>query len=122
MRNSLRLLHITLAVAGGALVAACGLADLFRPTGPADVVITYTGPTLMSVNETTLVAVSVTVAGQPLPTPRLWITSSDTTIAVLRGDTLIARDNGTDTLTIRLAGSIYTDSLPTLLQQVRVIP
>jgi hypothetical protein len=122
MRNSLWLRHITFAVAGGTVLAACGLADLFRPPGPADVVITYTGPTMMSVDETTLVAVNVTVAGQPLPSPRLWITSSDTTITVLRGDTLIARDHGTATLTIRLTGSIYTDSLPTLLQQVRVIP
>jgi hypothetical protein len=120
----MRLRHIIAALGAPVLAAACGLTDLFQSPGPSDVALTYTGPAVLNVDDRTPVAVSVLVGGSSLPNPRLLITSSDTAIIALSadGDTLIARSRGFDTLTIRLLGSIYTDSFPTILQPIRVNP
>jgi len=117
----MRLRLMMLALCG---CTACGLADLFKPAAITDVQITYTGPTTVSVADTFPLAVAVQIGGATIPVPRLWVTSSDTTILALSGggDTVIARARGFDTLTIRLLGSIYTDSFPTIRQGIRVNP
>lgn len=102
---------------------ACGFGDLFRSPGAGDVVLTYTGTDVMTVGERAPVAVMVTVGGSTFSNPRLLITSSDTIIALSpNDDTLIAVARGVDTLTITFLSSILTDSLPTILQPVRVNP
>lgn len=113
----------TIAVLGtGVVLVSCGFADLFSSGEIGDLTVTYTGPTNMSVGDTVPVSVTVTVGGTPLTDARIWITSSDTSIIALsaHSDTLIARAKGFDTLTIRVVASIFTDTLPTLLQQVHV--
>ena len=106
------------------VLVSCGLADLLDPGKIGDVVIAYSGPDVVSVGDTVPISVTVTAGGTPLTDALLWITSSDTSIVSLsaRGDTLFARDRGFDTLTIRVVASIFTDSFPTLLQPVRVLP
>jgi hypothetical protein len=103
---------------------SCGFADLFDSGKIGDVVIAYSGPTVVSEGDTVPISVTVTVGGTPLANSLLWVTSSDTSIIALssRSDTLFARNKGFDTLTIRVVASIFTDSFPTLLQPIRVQP
>ncbi|MGH7520833.1 MAG: hypothetical protein ACREMI_06115 [Gemmatimonadales bacterium] len=120
----MRLGHILPALGCGAFAIGCGLAEVFRSPGPRDVVLTYTGPTMVSVDDRIPVTVTVTIDGASFADPRLSVTSSDTSIIVLspQSDTLIVRGIGFDTLTIRFVASIFTDSVPTILQQIRVNP
>ncbi len=120
----MRLRHILPALGCSAFVVGCGLAEVFGSPKVGNVVLTYAGPTTVYVNDTIPVVVNVTVAGASVPNLHLSITSSNTSIIVLsaRSDTLIARSRGLDTLTIKLVASIFTDSFPTILQQIRVNP
>ena len=121
---SMRFRQTIAAVGTGIVVVSCGFADLFNSAKIGDIAVIYTGPTIVTVGDTVPVSVTVIAGGTPFTGGRLWITSSDTSIIALsaRSDTLFARDNGTDTLTIRVVASIFTDSFPTLVQQVRVQP
>jgi len=112
------------AIGTGIVLVSCGLADLLNSEKVGDVTVTSTGPTVLRVGDTVPFSVTVTTGGAPLSNALLWITSSDTSILALSlgSDTLFARDNGFDTLTIRVVASIFTDSFPTLLQQIRVLP
>jgi hypothetical protein len=112
------------AIGTGVVLVSCGFADLFNSEKIGDVTVTYTGPTLLHVGDTVPVSVTVTTGGTSLTNALLVISSSDTSILALspRSDTLFARDNGFDTLTIRVVASIFTDSFPTLVQQIRVQP
>lgn len=120
----MRLRHIAPALGGSIVILACGFGDLFRSPGEGEVVLTYTGSDMLRVGDRVPIAVTVTVGGASYSNPRLSITSSDTTIIALTptGDTLVAQSNGQSTLTIKFLTSMLTDSLPTLLQQVRVNP
>ena len=107
-----------------AVASACGLGDLLSGPGLGGVVLIYTGPTSLRRGDTIPVAVTVQVDSEPLPTPPLWVTSSDTSIiAVLPGDSIAARAIGVAKLTIRYVSAIFTDSLPTIVvPDVRVLP
>lgn len=120
----MRLKQVGLTLSGALLLVACGLGDVFTSPGIGDVVLAYTGPTAMSVDDRAAIAVSVTVAGGTIPNPRVFVESSDSTILTVTpgGDSIVAVSRGFDTLTIRYVASIFTDSFPTLRQQVRVIP
>lgn len=108
----------------GVVLFACGFADLFDSSKIGDIVVAYTGPDVMAVGDTVPVSMTVTAGGTPLTNARLWITSSDTSIVAVssRSDTLFAKARGFDTLTIRVVASIFTDTVPTILQQIRVVP
>jgi len=120
----MRLRHILPALGGGALLLGCGFADLFNSAQVGNVVLTYTGPTTLSVDERAPISVTVTIDGAVISKPRLAIATADPTILTLSptGDTLVAVSHGFDTLTVRLVASIYTDSFPTIKQQIRVNP
>ncbi|PYP45867.1 MAG: hypothetical protein DMD50_10000 [Gemmatimonadetes bacterium] len=121
-------MRLALTVVGGMAALAtlaCGFADVFRPAGPEPVTITYVGATTLHRDSTVPFSVVVEVGGGPLPTPRLQITSSDTSIFGLTAgqDSLVAKSRvATATLTIRLESSILTDSAPTLAQSIKVLP
>lgn len=115
----------TIAAMGtGVVLVSCGFADLFDSGKIGDVVIVYSGPTVVSAGDTVPISITVTTGETPLTGMLLWITSSDTSIATLsaRSDTLFAKSKGFDTLTIRVVASIFTDSFPTLVQPIRVQP
>jgi len=117
--------RLALTVVGGMAALACGFADVFRAAGPEAVTITYVGATTLHRDSTVPFSVVVEVGGGPLPTPRLQITSSDTSIFGLTAgqDSLVAKSRvATATLTIRLESSILTDSAPTLAQSIKVLP
>jgi hypothetical protein len=120
----MRLGHILPALGCGAFAIGCGLAEVFRSPALRDVVLAYTGPTTVKVDDRIPISVTVTIGGASFADPRLSVTSSDTSIIVLspQSDTLIARRMGFDTLTIKFVASIFTDSVPTIVQQIRVNP
>jgi len=116
--------RLALVVVGGMAALACGFADVFRPAGPAPVTITYVGDTVLHRDSTVPFSVVVEAGGGPIPGPRLRMTSSDTSIFDLTAgqDSLLAKRNGTATLTIRVESSILTDSAPPLAQPLKVLP
>lgn len=116
---------IRLALAGMAVGAlGCGLVDLFRPSGPEGVVLTYEGPT--DIPEGAVVAFRIVVrAGDALlPNPRLLLSVDDTTGLALRGgDSLAGKVRGTRaTLIAQLHNSLLGDSLPSLHTIISVRP
>ena len=114
----------TLAVVCGATALACGLADVFRSSGVAQVTITYTGDSVLHRDSTVPFGVVVTAGGTELDRPHLDFASSDTSVFVLTAgqDSLFAKKVGSATLTIRLENSLSTDSAPTLAQRLKVLP
>lgn len=116
--------HIVPVLCGGMLLLGCGFADLFSSKQVGNVVLTYGGPTTLSVDERAPLLVTVTIDGAPVPNPRLAIASANPTILTFaaNGDTIVALSKGFDTLTIKLVASIYTDSFPTIRQQIHVNP
>jgi len=119
----MRLRHTVTAIVVS-LTLGCGIADLFRSEPIGDIVVTYNGPTVLSVGDTAAISVSVTAGGALMSDARVSITSANPTILALssRSDTIVALDKGWDTLTIRVVASIFTDTLPTMLQPIRVAP
>ena len=120
----MRFRHLIPTMGIGIVLVACGFADLFTAAKIGDIVVTYTGPDVLAVGDTVPVSITVTAGGTPFTDARLSITSSDTSIVALsaRSDTLFAKARGFDTLTIRVVASIFTDTVPTILQQIRVVP
>ena len=124
MRASHAVTWLALMVPSGIAALGCGLADVFRPAGLESVTLAYVGDTLLAAGDTVWFTVTVQADGVPLAQPRLRITSSDTSVIGLTGglDSLIARNRGTATLTMRLESSILSDTAPTLVQPLRVRP
>lgn len=120
----MRFRQILLVLGTGIVLVSCGFADLIDSGKIGDVTIAYSGADVVNVGDTVPISVTVTVGGTPLTDALLWVTSSDTNLISVsaRSDTLFAKDNGFDTLTIRVVASIFTDSFPTLVQPVRVLP
>jgi hypothetical protein len=111
----------------GFVLAAVALAgcDLLSTPGLEDVTLEYIGCTRLPRDTTAAFSVIVRAAGAVVPDPRLDITSSDPSILVVvpPGDSIRSLDqNGTSTLTIRFLSSWFTDSIPTLAQNVQVNP
>lgn len=119
----MRLRHTVTAIVVS-LTLGCGIADLFSSDQIGDIVVSYNGPTVLSVGDTAAISVSVTAGGALMPDARVSIVSANPTILALsaHSDTIVALDRGWDTLTIRVVASIFTDTLPTILQPIRVTP
>jgi len=115
MRPTRSLAPLALAALGGLATGACGLADVFRPAGLNDVVVTYCGDTLLAVGTREGVVVRVEANGATIPNPGLSVTSSDSTFLAVTpiGDTLVANKSGDVLLTIRLVSSMVTGTAPT---------
>ncbi len=103
-------------------MSACGLADVFRPAGLNDVVVTYCGDTLLTVGNREAVVVRVEANGATIPNPRLSVSSSDSTFLAVTpiGDTLVANKSGDVLLTIRLVSSMVTGTAPTTQDSIHV--
>ncbi|MGH7529255.1 MAG: Ig-like domain-containing protein [Gemmatimonadales bacterium] len=104
-----------------ALTAACGIFEALEGPRIADVALGYAGPTMIGVGDTAAFQITATVDGESLENPRVTVSSSDLAIVeVLPAGRLAGRAIGRVTLTIRLPHSLLVDSVPTLLQDVRV--
>lgn len=117
---------IRLALAGMAVGAlGCGLGDLFRPSGPEGVALTYEGPTDIPEGAVVPFRIVVRAGDALLPNPRLLLSVDDTTSLALRGggDSLAGKVRGTRaTLTAQFHNSLLGDSLPRLDTVIWVRP
>ncbi len=116
------LARLALAAVGGLAVGACGLADVFRPPGLSDVVVTYCGDTLLKVGARSAAVVVVKANGATILNPRLSFSSSDPTVLAVTptGDTLVAQKTGGVLLTVQLVSSMVTDTAPTARDSIHV--
>ena len=105
-------------------LGGCGLSDAFAEPRLEAVMLTYLGDTTVTRGTSVALAIGVTVNGVSVPNPRLALSSSDTTVFSITagGDSLAAHALGRATLTARLESSVLTDSLPTLVESIRVKP
>lgn len=105
---------------------ACGLVDVFQSSGVEAVTLVYQGDAFVTRDSTVAFTVIVEVGDATLSRPHLNITSSDTSIVALTPgrDSLIGRNTGNATLTIRLESAMLTDpaTAPTLNQPIHVRP
>jgi len=105
----------------GLAAGACGLSGVFEAPGTHQVTLTYGGASTLTVGTTVAAAVTVEADGVPVSDPRLWFVSSDPSVVrVAAGDSLVPLKIGQATLTISLVDAIFTDSLPTITQPLRV--
>jgi hypothetical protein len=122
MRPFRSLAPVALAALGGVATGACGLADVFRPAGLNDVIVTYCGDTLLAVGTREAAEVTVQANGTTILNPRLSLSSSDTTVLALTpiGDTLVALKTGGILLTVQLVSSMVTSTAPTAQDSIHV--
>jgi hypothetical protein len=122
MRPFRSLAPVVFAALGGIATGSCGLADVFRPAGLNDVIVTYCGDTLLNVGTREAAVVTVQANGTPILNPRLSVSSSDTTVLALTriGDTLVARKTGGVLLTIQLVSSMVTSTAPAAQDSLHV--
>ena len=115
---------IRLALAGVVVAClGCGLADVFRPSESARVILTYQGPTQLTVGVPAAFTVVVEAGGVVVPDPQLLLSVSDTHTFVVTPDqdSLLGKKTGQARLTVRFFhSSLLGDSLPTLVQQINV--
>jgi len=122
MRPSHAVTRLALTGFGGIAALACGLTDVFRSSGLEAVTIIYQGPTCIPVDSTEPFTVIVEVGGAQLLQPYLSITSTNPSVVGITAglDSLVGKMTGQTMLTIRLEGSILTDTAPTLAQLLKV--
>ncbi len=122
MRHCRSLAPVALVALGGVAAGACGLPDVFRPSGLKHVVVRYVGDTVLKVGTRVAPVVMVETADAVVPNPRLVFSSSDSTVLALTpvGDTLVGCRTGRAQLTIRLISAMVTDSAPTGQDSIRV--
>lgn len=110
--------------AAACMLAACGLTDVFRPSRLGDVKLSFIGDTVVTRGGQSPFSVAVTAGGSLVTDPVLIYAVSDTAVMQLTADStaVIGVRNGRATLTAQLLGSIFTDTLPTLIVELRVRP
>jgi uncharacterized protein YjdB len=111
---------LLLFVAGAGLT--CDAGQALGPAGAEPVLLVYAGPASIALGDTIALAVVVERGGVPLEAPRLFVTSSDTTVLAVRadGDSLVARRRGVATLALRLPSAILPDGGEIVEQPIRV--
>ncbi len=67
-------------------------------------------------------SISVTNGGETVPSPHFQLSSSDTTILGIAGDSLVGRRLGDAVLTATLESSLFPAAGPRLVQKIRVVP
>lgn len=117
----MRIAALLTASSGLVAVLACAAFDSPRLE---PVVLTWVSDTVLTQDSTVALVIGVSANGVPVLNPRLAVSSSDTTVVRVNaaGDSLFASGLGRASITVRLESSVLTDSLPTLIQSLRVRP
>lgn len=114
--------HATASLAVVAVVAACGLADVFAAVGVGDVRFEWMSESELQTAQVVAIRVRVLVNGQPLEAPRLVVTIPDTTIIApnATGDSIVARRSGRGDVHVELVSSVATGDHPDTTFSIRV--
>lgn len=86
------------------------------------IALRFSGDSSVIAGARTKPAISVTNEGEPVASPRFRLTSSDTTILAVAGDSLVGRRLGEAVLTATLESSLFPSDGPKLAQKIRVVP
>jgi hypothetical protein len=114
--------RVVLASAGVvAATTTCRISDVLRSPGLQDVSLSFTSDSVLVVSAPIRPAVGVTVNGTAYTQARVRLTSSDTGVVAVHGDTLVPRRRGGATLTIALESSALPRDPPTLTQPLVVV-
>lgn len=102
--------------------ATFACSDLLTTPGVGSVSLAYGGQSQVVVGSSTTVTVTATADGGTVAGARFVLTSSDTAVLVVRGDTLVARRLGSATITASLISSLVGGTPPSVSQAVAVVP
>jgi Big-like domain-containing protein len=97
----------------------CG--DLLTQPGVADVVVTYAGDTTLVLGRPVVITAAATAGGAAVSNARFSATVSDTSIAAVRGDSLIPKRRGAADLTVSLSSSLLPGVPPSATHRLRVV-
>src|SRR5207249_9977789 len=105
---------LALIALGGVTAVGCGLTDVFSPAGLKSIVVAYERDSVVAPGATIPFTVTVRVGGALQPPHSSSVISIDTAMlrVTVRQHPLRGVSAGWDTLTIRVASSICTDSAP----------
>ena len=101
---------------------SCHVADVMAPGKVGRIEMTFAGDSTVIAAGRMLPPIRVTNDGAPVPSPRFRLSSSDTTILTIAGDSLVGRRLGEATLTATLESSLFPTEGPRLTQKIRVVP
>ena len=103
-------LRLALALGSAALVARCGLSDVFAAPGAGAVVFVWEGATDMSVGQVAPISVTVLVNGEPLVGPQLLVTIPVLDTATIdldaSGDSIVAKSVGRGDVVVEVHSSL----------------
>ena len=107
------------------LCLGCGLADLFRPSGPDGVVLTYEGPTQLDEGDSAAFTIVARADGVVLSNPSLELTISNPSgrqvlALTASGDSIVGIEHGQGRLTARYHNSLLTGAEPFVEQAIQV--
>ena len=117
------------ALVSGALITvvalvspSCHVADVMSPGRVGRIAMTFSGDSTIIAAARAFAVINVTNDGAPVSAPRFRLSSSDTTVLAIAGDTLIGRRLGSATLTATLESSLFPANGPRLAVTFRVVP
>ncbi len=113
--------RIAALIAAPLFASTCRIGDALQPAATKDISLTYAGDTVLVVAAPVTPAIAVTVDGAPLADARLRLTSSDTAVVAVHGDTLLPRERGGATLTIALVSSALPSAPPSVTRALVVV-
>ena len=114
--------QVGVAVLGVVAATTCQFSDVLTTPGVENVVLSYSGDTILVVGSAAIPSARAEVDGAALPRAQFQYASSDTSIVAVRtGDSLLAKRRGTVTLTVTLASAVLPSDPPEITQTVRAV-
>jgi hypothetical protein len=105
-----------------ALVAGCGLADVFGAAGAGAVVFVWGSDSVLTNGQVVPIDVVVLADGELVTEPHLQVTIPDTTNIALvpSGDSVVAKQSGRGDVVVVLRSSLTTGIAPDTVFELRV--
>ncbi len=121
MRRAVRGARAALVLAFALASVTCNLGDALRPSGLENIALALVSDTVLVVGAPVLPTVTVTVNGSPYARAHVALSSSDTTLVAVHGDTLVPRRRGTVTLSASLESSALPSERPGVAARLLVV-
>ena len=118
MRHAAFVARLAVLAAGTFASTTCQFTDLLKPAGLEKIAVAYASDSVLVVAAPTRPSVTVTVNGAAFSGARLLLTSSDSGVVAVHGNTLVPKQRGTALLTVALEGSTLPRSAPGLSQKL----